>query len=259
MFPGLHGVGTVADVGLGIGGPAFVFHNILTNGHVGGECQQLVPVGNCVLQGDFQSLVVHSLHVQLGIGIDQFIVGVGFPHLVVAVDDFEHVVVVGSQFRTCGTVPCEHEIVGSYGLAIGPGEVVTKLVGVGHSAVLVLFAFRKLLGSIGNDLYAALAVLSVSGQTGEQMNDQCGTVHRGVQSRVNGIRFRCDTHIHAVCTDRCCSGFLTVICRCGGAAGTENDEHCHSKEQCNEFALFHSFSSIFLPALGIESRYSTLL
>lgn len=54
VLPAGHLVSTVGNISSGIGSPSLVGNNILTNGEVGGEGQQLVPVSNRSGQSDFQ-------------------------------------------------------------------------------------------------------------------------------------------------------------------------------------------------------------
>ena len=157
VLPAGDGVRAVAHVGGGIGGPGFVAHNVLADRVVCREGHQLVPVGNGVVQGHFQGLVVGGGDSQL---------------IRIALDNLEHVAVVGGQLGGGSALPGELEVAGGDCLAVGPGQAIAQGVGVGHGAILVGNALGQLLGSVGNDDQVAVLVLGPLGQAGEQVRGQ---------------------------------------------------------------------------------------
>ena len=177
VLPAGDGVRAVAHVGGGIGGPGFVGNHVLANRVVCREGHQLVPVGNSVVQGHFQGLVIDGGDSQI---------------IRIALDNFEHVAVVGAQLGGGSALPCELEVARGDRLAVGPGQAVLQGVGVGHGAVLVLNAFGQLLGGVGNDDQVALLVLGPLGQAGEQVRGQGRAIDCGVQRGIDGVGFRGD-------------------------------------------------------------------
>ena len=157
MLPAGDGVRAVAHVGGGIGGPGFVGHNVLADRVVCREGHQLVPVSHGVVQGHFQGLVIGGGDSQL---------------IRIALDNLEHVAVVGGQLGGGSALPGELVVAGGDCLAVGPGQAIAQGVGVGHGAILVGNALGQLLGSVGNDDQVALFVLGPLGQAGEQVRGQ---------------------------------------------------------------------------------------
>ena len=172
VLPCGDGVRTIANVGGGIGGPGFVGNHVLADRIVCREGHQLVPVGNGVVQGDLQGLLVD--------GGDSQIVRI-------ALDNLEHVAIVGAQLGGGRALPCELEVASGDCLAVRPGQAVLQGVGVGHGAVLVDNALGQLLGCVGHDDEVAVLVLSPLGQAREQVRSQGRAIDCGVQRRINGV------------------------------------------------------------------------
>ena len=173
MVPTGHLVGAVGDEGGSVGAPALVGNHILTDGEEGGEGQQLIPVGNSVVEGHNDGLVVSGFHSQV-IGI--------------ALDTLEHVAVVRTQSGRSGTLPGKGKVRSSQVLAVRPLEAVLQGVGVGHGAVVVGHAFRQVGSAVGNDFQVALVVGVPLGQACEQVAVQGRTVNSGVEGRIDNIR-----------------------------------------------------------------------
>ena len=180
MIPLGHGVGAVADIGRGIGCPGFAGHDILTDRKEGRESQQLVPVGNIVVQGYDQRLVIGGFHSQF---------------VRIALDHFKHITVVSTQFFGSGAFPCEFKILGRYILAVGPLQAVHQRISIGRGTVIVDDGFRKLRRTGRNNHKSAFLILGPGGQPGKQMRDQGGAVHSGVQGRIQRIRLGSDADI----------------------------------------------------------------
>ena len=272
MIPSSHGVRAVADIGGRIGRPGFVGHNILTNGEVGREGEQLIPVSNCIRQSHLEGLVVQSNDIQLRIGVDVVACVVGRPNIRIAVHDFEHVAVVRSQRGGSSALPGKGEVTGGNRLAVRPSHAIAQGVGVGHSAVLVGHAFRQLSGCICNDLEVAVFVLCPLGQAAEQVRRQGRAVHGGVERRINGIRFGSqadidDTGFRIICGSvsrfgrrfRAFSGSIRGRCAFGRRAAARCQREHHSKSQHKSKDLLHGKLILSFFILNMLIAYSDQL
>ena len=181
VLPASHGVRAVGDIGGRIGCPGFVGNDILAYREVAREGQQLVPVGNGVVQGHFQGLVIDRGDGQI---------------IRIALHDFEHIAIVGAQRAGGSALPREFEITGGDRLAVRPGQAVLQRVGVGDGAIFIGNALGQFGRAVGNDLEHAVVIQRPGGQTGEQVRSQRRAVHGRVQCRVNRIRFRSDANSH---------------------------------------------------------------
>ena len=188
MLPTGQGVGAVADIGGSFRCPAFVGDDVLTDGVIGREGHELVPVGDFVGQGDDQGAVIGCFDVQLRIGVGSGAVVISGGDFVVAVDDFHHVAVVSAQRSGGSTVPSEHEIASRQGLAVGPFQAFAQGVGVGHGAVVVDNAFGQVFCHVSNDLQVAVFVLSPFADASKQVGAHGAAVNGGVERGVDGVR-----------------------------------------------------------------------
>ena len=181
VLPRSDGVGAVADIGGGVGRPGFVGDDILSYGVVAGECKQLVPISNRVVEGYFKGLGVESLDSELSVGVDELgdgvavlveLIGIlGLPNLGVALNDLEHIAVVGCKSGGSGAVPCEFKVVCGDVLTVGPLQTVSESVGIGDGAVIVDFALGQLGRCVGNDLEVTLGILSPLSKALEKVSD----------------------------------------------------------------------------------------
>ena len=261
VLPGLHGVRAVADVGGRIGRPGVVGDDILTDREVGREGEQLVPVSNVVGGGDLEGLLVNCDNVQLGVGVQVVAVVVGGPDVVVAVNNLEHVAVVGCQLGGSGALPCECKVAGRDGMAVGPDKTVAQGVGVGDGAVVVDDAFGQLGRCVSNDLQVAVFVLRPLGKTGEQVRQHRSAVNGGVQSRVNGVRLGSQADVDLACAGagRVSSGVSGgrggvsggrvlggVGSGSGAAAGDQGENHDQRQQKSDHFFhfLIHPFNNL---------------
>ena len=236
-------VHTVGNIGGGIGCPVLVGNDILTDGVVYRECEQLVPVCNRVVQRNDQRLVVGSDNIQLCIGVDEVAVGIGLPDVCIAVNDLIHVRIVCSESGGCRTVPGEHEVACGDILAVAPLQTVAERVGVGNGAVSVGNAFGQLLRCVCNDLERAVILLCPLCKTREQVCNEGCAVNRGVEGGVNGVRLGSQANRDGGCRSRlydisagCRS--TAVIGRFGRlltASRKRKQQHRGSKHKCENF------------------------
>ena len=272
VLPGLHGVRAVADVGGRIGRPCVVGDDILTDREVGREGEELIPVRNIVGGGDLEGLFVERDNVQLCVGVQEVAVVVSRPHVGVAVNDLEHVAVVGGQLGGSSALPCECEITSGDRLAVGPDKAVTQGVGVGHGAVFVLNAFGQLGRCVGNDLQVAVGILGPLGQTGEQVSEHRSAVDGGVQSRVDGVGLGGQADIDDAALGACRLGsgiaaggvgrgavrggrILGGVS--GAAAGHQRENHDQRQQKSDHF--FHFLIHPFKNFISICSAYEDQL
>ena len=233
VIPAGEGVHAVADIGGGIGGPGFVRDDVLTNGEIGREGKQLVPVRNGGGGGDLEGLVVESLDVQLGV-----LGGLVGPDIVITVNNLEHVAVVGSQLLRSGALPGKGKVVRGHGLTVGPDQTIADGVGVGDGAVLVHDALHELLGGVRHDDQVAVGILRPSGQAGEQVGKQRRAVNSGVEGGVDGVGLGSQAHGDGAAG--------RSVSRLGGtlrsglllaAAGRQCKDHGEDQDQCGDSFL----------------------
>ena len=223
VFPRGHGVRAIADVGGRIGRPRFVGDDVLTDGHVRREGEQLVPVGNGVVQGNGQGLVVHGGHSEV------FRLGVGAVRSV-ALDDFKHVAIVRAQLGGSSALPRELEVLGGQILAVRPLQAINERVGVRHRAVVIDHRIRQFHRAVRQDFQLAVVGLRPSGQACEQVSDHRRAVHSGVQRRVKRIRLGRDADSHVR---------LAVF---GDSAQGAGHHHCDGEQESSQ--LLHEKTSL---------------